>query len=285
MREEGSGQNHKATEGEREWRELTWLGILKKGGGGWSWKRPEKEKRNPPHLSRNRALVCLESRRRRGRAQQRKADILLTPKGLPCLKISWQLGFSIMPLFIRDEILASKCSSYLFRRTHEPHLHSDRNNDSVYLACGHITWKCSRLDLDYCHFCKLNIRSVRTVNAHPFHIFISVLLWIAEALHMPFFCSANDLQIYHTLLDWGQRLLLPELWNTPSLNPQTVEQWGDASFYLPVVLLRVFPVKLWKPKTCKVPNLAAYFGQKIPLRRHCTPKRKLGISIVQIRLF
>lgn len=46
------------------------------------------------------------------------------PKGLTCLRISWQLGFFITPLFREVMKLTSKCSSYLFRKS---------------LICTHIT--------------------------------------------------------------------------------------------------------------------------------------------------
>lgn len=91
------------------------------------WRR----KRGTPQLSRNWALVCLESRRHRGWAQQaHSAEEDWRPpclQGPPCLTTSWQLGFFIMPLFRTDVILTSKRSSYLFRGTREPHFHSEHN--------------------------------------------------------------------------------------------------------------------------------------------------------------
>lgn len=141
---------------ERERWKLMQMGDFKIGGEA---ENDPRRKRGTPQLSRNRALVCLESRRHRGWAQRPHSAVedWRPPclKGPPCLTISWQLGFFIMPLFRMDVILTSKRSSYLFRGTREPHFHSEDNFHLVYLRW--ICWLRRVGTIDLLLFYRFNI--------------------------------------------------------------------------------------------------------------------------------
>lgn len=107
--EKGRGQRAGSRSCEiREWWELTQLGIkrwqIQKKAGPWHSVNHLREKEETPQLRKEpkaplaRAIVaCVQ--------QSHKAvEDWQTPclKGLSCLKLSWQLRFSIMPLFRKD---------------------------------------------------------------------------------------------------------------------------------------------------------------------------------------
>lgn len=149
-----------------------------------------------------------------------------------------------MPLFRKDLMLTSKCSSYLFRRTQEPHLHSFHNVELIYLLW--IVNRNAKITRSYklkpLLFYRFNIpfsMHCCSVISHIYFYFTVKLWGFAHA-----FLPAN-LHIPGKLTQIGVKGYFPRAGQHTILKYNN-KQWGDACIYLPVVLLRVF---LWNSES------------------------------------
>lgn len=144
------------------------------------------------------------------------------------------------------------------------------------LNCEQIRWKHSLLQvetIDLLLLYRVNIPFGMHCCSAISHIYFcfTVKLWGFTHAFLP--------ENLHTPANWTQLFKLGSEATSSRAVQHTILKYingqrGDARFYSPVVLLRVFPVKLWKPKTCKVPHLATYFGQKFSTTWHRSQKRK-----------